>query len=60
MVHGLPRTSLMWRFLAPKLAAGLGKGMIGDCVGYRSEEGRLVFVRQMFHAAIILPEPPSA
>jgi electron transfer flavoprotein alpha subunit len=36
------------RDFAPKLAARLGKGMIGDCVGYRSEEGRLVFVRQMF------------
>jgi electron transfer flavoprotein alpha subunit len=36
------------RDFAPKLAANLGKGMIGDCVGYRSEDGRLVFVRQMF------------
>src|SRR5690349_23767126 len=26
----------------------LGKGMIGDCVGYRKEGGKLVFVRQMF------------
>jgi electron transfer flavoprotein alpha subunit len=36
------------RDFAPKLAAMLGKGMIGDCIGYRSESGRLVFVRQMF------------
>jgi electron transfer flavoprotein alpha subunit len=36
------------RDFAPKLAAMLGKGMIGDCVGYRHEGGRLVFVRQMF------------
>ena len=36
------------RDFAPKLAAMLGKGMIGDCVGYRSEAGKLVFVRQMF------------
>src|SRR5215475_8513787 len=36
------------RDFAPKLAASLGKGMIGDCVGYRSENGKLVFVRQMF------------
>src|SRR5882724_1420213 len=36
------------RDFAPKLAAMLGKGMIGDCVGYRSEGGNLVFVRQMF------------
>src|SRR4029077_15102814 len=36
------------RDFAPKLAASLGKGMIGDCVGYRYESGKLVFVRQMF------------
>jgi electron transfer flavoprotein alpha subunit len=36
------------RDFAPKLAASLGKGMIGDCVGYRYENGKLVFVRQMF------------
>ena len=36
------------RDFAPKLAASLGKGMIGDCIGYRHENGRLIFVRQMF------------
>jgi electron transfer flavoprotein alpha subunit len=36
------------RDFAPKLAASLGKGMIGDCVGYRVEKERMVFVRQMF------------
>jgi len=36
------------RDFAPKLAAMLGKGMIGDCVGYRNASGKLVFVRQMF------------
>jgi len=36
------------RDFAPKLAATLGKGMIGDCIGYRNEGGKLVFVRQMF------------
>src|SRR6201984_780929 len=36
------------RDFAPKLAAMLGKGMIGDCVGYRNDGGKLVFVRQMF------------
>jgi electron transfer flavoprotein alpha subunit len=36
------------RDFAPKLAASLKKGMIGDCVGYRHENGKLVFVRQMF------------
>jgi electron transfer flavoprotein alpha subunit len=36
------------RDFAPKLAAMLGKGMIGDCIGYRSDGVKLVFVRQMF------------
>jgi electron transfer flavoprotein alpha subunit len=36
------------RDFAPKLAASLGKGMIGDCIGYRNDGGKLVFVRQMF------------
>ena len=36
------------RDFAPKLAASLQKGMIGDCIGYRSEGGKLIFVRQMF------------
>jgi electron transfer flavoprotein alpha subunit len=36
------------RDFSPKLAAMLGKGMIGDCIGFRSESGKLIFVRQMF------------
>ena len=36
------------RDFAPKLAASLSKGMIGDCIGYRHENSKLVFVRQMF------------
>ncbi len=36
------------RDFAPKLAASLGRGMIADCVALRHENGRLVFVRQMF------------
>jgi electron transfer flavoprotein alpha subunit len=36
------------RDFAPKLAAMLGKGMIADCIGYRNDGGKLVFVRQMF------------
>ena len=36
------------RDFAPKLAASLGKGMVGDCIGFRNESGKLVFVRQMF------------
>ena len=36
------------RDFAPKLAASLGKGMVGDCIGFRLQSGKLVFVRQMF------------
>lgn len=43
----LPHTYQV-RDFAPKLAASLGKGMIGDCVGYHHENGKLIFVRQMF------------
>src|SRR5208282_4160244 len=43
----LPHTYQV-RDFAPALAASLGKGMIGDCIAYRYENGKLVFVRQMF------------
>jgi electron transfer flavoprotein alpha subunit len=43
----LPHTYQV-RDFAPKLAASMGKGMIGDCIGYRYENGKLIFVRQMF------------
>jgi electron transfer flavoprotein alpha subunit len=43
----LPHTYQV-RDYAPKLAGSLGKGMIGDCTGYRDEGGKLIFVRQMF------------
>src|SRR5207245_10892981 len=36
------------RDFAPKLAAMFGKGMIGDCIGYRKDGSKLVFIRQMF------------
>src|SRR6202044_1472649 len=36
------------RDFAPKLAASMNKGMIGDCIDYRYENGKLIFVRQMF------------
>jgi electron transfer flavoprotein alpha subunit len=43
----LPHTYQV-RDFAPKLAASMNKGLIADCVGYRNENGKLVFVRQMF------------
>ena len=36
------------RDFAPKLAAKLQKGMIGDCTAFRYENDKLTFVRQMF------------
>ena len=36
------------RDFAPKLAAALGAGFISDCLGYRAQDGKLVFVRQVF------------
>src|SRR5208283_4573551 len=41
------------RDFAPKLAASLGKGMVGDCIGFRHEGGKLVFVRQMFQGRTV-------
>jgi electron transfer flavoprotein alpha subunit len=43
----LPHTYQV-RDFAPALAVSVGKGKAGDCVGYRYENGRLIFVRQMF------------
>jgi len=48
----LPHTYQV-RDFAPKLAASLGKGMIGDCVAYRHENGKLTFVRQMFQGKTV-------
>lgn len=58
----LPHTYQV-RDFAPKLAASMGKGMIGDCVGYRQENGKLIFVRQMFQGrtvadVVFTGEPP--
>jgi len=58
----LPHTYQV-RDFAPKLAASLGKGMIGDCIGYRHENGNLIFVRQMFQGrtaadVVFAGEPP--
>jgi electron transfer flavoprotein alpha subunit len=36
------------RDFAPKLATALDRGLISDCLGYRKEEGHLVFLRQIF------------
>ncbi|MCS6885902.1 MAG: electron transfer flavoprotein subunit alpha/FixB family protein [Acidobacteriota bacterium] len=46
-----PHTYLV-RDFAPKLAASLGKSMVGDCISYKYEDGRLRFVRQIFQGKI--------
>ena len=51
------------RDLAPKLAATLQRGLISDCLGYRNEDGKLIFVRQVFQGKFnadveALGEPP--
>ncbi|HXN24367.1 MAG TPA: electron transfer flavoprotein subunit alpha/FixB family protein [Candidatus Dormibacteraeota bacterium] len=48
----LPHTYQV-RDFAPKLAASLNKGMIADCIAYRNDSGRLVFVRQMFQGKTV-------
>ena len=58
----LPHTYQV-RDFAPKLAASMEKGMIGDCIGYRHENGKLIFVRQMFQGrtaadVVFTGEPP--
>ena len=58
----LPHTYQV-RDFAPKLAASLHRGMIGDSIGYRHENGKLVFVRQMFQGrtaadVVFTGEPP--
>lgn len=40
------------RDFAPKLAASLGCGFISDCIGFRHEQGRLVYVRQVFQGKL--------
>jgi electron transfer flavoprotein alpha subunit len=41
------------RDFAPRLAAIMGKGMIADCVGFHKENGKIVFVRQMFQGKTV-------
>jgi electron transfer flavoprotein alpha subunit len=48
----LPHTYQV-RDFAPKLAASVNKGMIADCIAYRNDAGKLVFVRQMFQGKTV-------
>ena len=42
----------MVRDYAPKLAAALGKALISDCIRYKMDGGKPVFVRQVFQGKI--------
>jgi electron transfer flavoprotein alpha subunit len=36
------------RDFAPKLATSFDRGLVSDCLNYRSQDGKLIFVRQVF------------
>lgn len=40
------------RDFVPKLAAGLDRGFVSDCLSYRKEDTRLIFVRQVFQGKL--------
>jgi electron transfer flavoprotein alpha subunit len=51
------------RDFAPKLAASVDRGLIGDCLGYRREGERTIFYRQVFQGKFLAEtefsgEPP--
>jgi len=41
------------RDFVPKLATAIGRSAITDCIGYKSEGGKLVFTRQMFQGKFV-------
>jgi electron transfer flavoprotein alpha subunit len=43
----LPHTYQVRDFV-PKLATSMGRAVISDCIGFKHENGKLVFTRQMF------------
>src|SRR5215831_5720595 len=40
------------RDFIPKLATAMGRTAISDCIGYKSESGKLLFTRQMFQGKL--------
>ena len=40
------------RDFVPKLAARLDRGFVSDCLSYRKEDSRLIFVRQLFQGKL--------
>jgi len=48
----MPHTYQVRDFI-PKLATAMGRSAITDCIGYKSEGGKLVFTRQMFQGKFV-------
>ncbi len=46
------------RDFAPKLAAGLRRALISDCIGYKIEEAATVFTRQIFQGKLVADVAP--
>ncbi len=40
------------RDFVPKLATAMGRTVISDCIGFKSEGGKLIFTRQMFQGKL--------
>jgi electron transfer flavoprotein alpha subunit len=40
------------RDFVPKLATAMGRGVISDCIGFKYENGKLLFTRQMFQGKL--------
>jgi electron transfer flavoprotein alpha subunit len=40
------------RDFVPKLATAMGRAVVSDCIGFRHENGRLLFTRQMFQGKL--------
>jgi electron transfer flavoprotein alpha subunit len=47
------------RDFAPKLAAGLQRALVGDCIGYKIEDGAAVFTRQIFQGKLSADVVPT-
>ncbi|HXO38082.1 MAG TPA: electron transfer flavoprotein subunit alpha/FixB family protein [Candidatus Acidoferrum sp.] len=47
----MPHTYQVRDFI-PKLATAMGRAVISDCIGYKHENGKLLFTRQMFQGKL--------
>ena len=47
------------RDFAPKLAASLHRALVGDCIGYKIEDGAAVFTRQIFQGKLSADVVPT-